>query len=409
MTGSASAPPLPRRVAVLGGGLVGGSVALAAREAGVDEVAVHDGDPAVRRRAGELGIGTEVTDDLRSAVAGADLVVVATPSATVPTLAAEAAPAMAPGAVLTDVASLKGELTAQVEDRLRSGPVDPSRYVGGHPMAGSERSGPDAADAALFQGATWVLTPTAVTDDATLRTVSGFLRRLGARVLVLPPHRHDELVALVSHLPQLVASTLADVAGRAVETAGDAVLAVAGGGFRDTTRIAASDPELWLGILEGNRGAVLDAVSTYLDELHRLRDALAAEDWSHVRGLLEHASASRRRLVPKQDERLAADLVVALDDRPGALAVVATALGEAGVNIEDLAMRHATDARGALLVRVDRDDAARGLEAVRGQGLHAHVEEVDPGAEPLTGDGDASRGPGPAGGSGSARGPGGPA
>jgi hypothetical protein len=149
-------------------------------------------------------------------------------------------------------------------------------------MAGSERSGPEAADAQLFQGATWVLTPTAATADATLTELSAFLRRLGARVVALSPEQHDELVAVVSHLPQVVASTLAAVAADAIEATGDAVLAVAGGGFRDTTRIAASDPALWVPILSGNRPAVLEALDAYTGASRQVRAAVDGERWEEL-------------------------------------------------------------------------------------------------------------------------------
>jgi prephenate dehydrogenase len=375
--------PELERVAVVGAGLVGGSIALAACAAGVPCVRVHDTDPQVRERATALGLGTVVTDSLASALADVQLVIVAVPAPAVPALLERIATLVAPTTYLTDATSIKSGLVLDVESRLRSSAARPGRFVGGHPMAGSERSGPEAADGSLFQGATWVLTPTDGTDDDALRGVSGFLRRLGARVLVLPPERHDELVALVSHLPQLVASTLADVAGRAVETAGEAVLAVAGGGFRDTTRIAASDPELWLGILRGNQPAVLEALDAYRTRLEEVRTALADGDWPRLHEVLGHASSARRRLVAKGETIAAVDLVVALDDRPGALGSATTALGQAGINIEDLAMRHATDAhRGALLLRIEREAADRALAAVRERGFAAHVEDVDPGAGP---------------------------
>jgi prephenate dehydrogenase len=279
-------------------------------------------------------------------------------------------------AILTDVASLKRDLTLDVESRLRDADASPARFLGGHPMAGSERSGPDAADAQLFQGATWVLTPTPSTSDAVLSSLSTFVRRLGARVLVLPPDHHDELVAIVSHLPQVVSSALADVAADAVEETGDAVLAVAGGGFRDSTRIAASDPALWGPILAGNRPAVVAAMDAYLARLHDLRDALATGDDATVHAILGRASAARRRLVAKADvPEASTDLVVALDDRPGALATATTALGQAGVNVEDVAMRHAAAGhRGVLLVRVAISAADAGLAALRAAGLHAHLE-----------------------------------
>jgi prephenate dehydrogenase len=376
-----TADRVPAHVAIVGAGLVGGSVALAARRAGVDRVSVYDADPDVRRRLAGLGVGTEVAPTVAAAVAGADLIVIATPAPTVPAVVEAVAQVADPTALLTDAASLKYDLTLDVESRLRAVGVDPGRFVGGHPMAGSERSGPEAADARLFQGATWVLTPSEATGDAALHGVSAFLQLLGARVLVLSADRHDELVAIVSHLPQVVASTLADVAGTAVDTTGEAVLALAGGGFRDTTRIAASDPGLWLEILRGNRAAVLEVLDRFRDRLEEVRAALASEDWAALEGVLAAGSAARRRLVSKGEDLAVVDLVVALDDRPGSLAAVTTALGEAGINIEDLAMRHAADLpRGALLLRIEVDAATRALDLVHERGFAAHVEDVDPGA-----------------------------
>ena len=362
------------RVAIVGGGLIGGSLALACRAAGVPEVVVTDRDPAARQVARERGLA-EVAEDLPTAVRDADVVVLAVPAAVVPDVAADVVAAAPSTAILTDVASLKSDLTVDVESRLRVLGVDPGRFVGGHPMAGSERAGPEAADGALFQGATWILTPTPDTHPHTVQVVSGLLRRIGARVLALTPRRHDELVALVSHLPQVAASALADVAGEASAEAGEVVLAIAGGGFRDTTRIAASDATLWRGILTGNRPAVLAALDAYRGRLADLADALARGDDERLEVLLTRASEARRRLVPKAGDGPVVDVVVALDDRPGTLAVATTALGEAGINVEDLAMRHAVDGgRGALLVRVSADVRDRALSVLEAQGLAVHVD-----------------------------------
>lgn len=383
MSGTGTAPtgedaPL-ERLAVVGAGLVGGSVARAAVEAGVASVVLTDASAEVRARAREVGLGHEVRDTVAETVTGADLVVVAVPGHQVPPVVEEIARYVNMHSIVTDAASLKSKLVPEVEDILAASGVDAPHFVGGHPMAGSEASGPDAADGKLFQGATWVLTPTERTDDTVLRRLSGFLSRLGARVLVVSPERHDRLVAVVSHLPQVAASCLADVAADAVATSGQAVLALAGGGFRDTTRIAASDPELWLGILGGNREAVLDALASYRASLDALAAALRSGDQLALRAQLERASEARRRLVPKDEPREVVDLVVALDDRPGALAAVTGVLGEAGINIEDLAMRHAAEGeRGALLVRVEATAAERGLRALREHGLAAHLEPDEP-------------------------------
>ena len=368
------------RIAVVGLGLMGGSVAQAALEAGVAQVVATDADPAVRARARELGLAHEVRDSLCATVRDADLVIIAIPTQYVPAVVEEVASCMNMPTIVTDVASLKSRLLVEVEYRLGQNKATSVLFVGGHPMAGSEASGPDAADGKLFQGATWALTPTDQTDDAALRRLSGFVSRLGARVLVVAPERHDELVAVVSHLPQVAASCLADVAADAAATSGQAVLALAGGGFRDTTRIAASDPELWVGILEGNRAAVLEALQAYRERLDELAEALAAGDDDALRARLRRASEARRQLVPKVGPREVVDLVVALEDRPGELASATGALGEAGVNVEDLAMRHAGEGeRGALLVRVDAAAAERGLQALRDHGLAAHLETDDTG------------------------------
>jgi prephenate dehydrogenase len=362
------------RIAVVGAGLVGGSVAAAARAAGAS-VALTDRDAAVRARADAAGLADRVADDVPSAVRDADLVVVAVPATVAADVIVEVAGHARPDALLTDVASLKGDLVPTVERRLAAADLGPGRFVGGHPMAGSERSGPEAADAHLFQGATWVLTPTPTTEPETLTRVSAVLRDLGARVLALDPDLHDQLVAVTSHLPQVAASAIADVAAETTSRLGEAVLAVAGGGFRDTTRIAASDPGLWVGILGGNRDAVVEALDALRDRLLVVRDALAAADDGPVRDLLTRASTARRGLVRDDLAAATVDLVVALDDRPGALATATKALGEAGINVADLGMRHASAGdRGALLVRVAAAAEDRARAALDTVGLDVHTE-----------------------------------
>lgn len=369
-----SGPGGIRRIAVVGAGLVGGSVAAAARAAGA-AVVLTDRDADVRDRARTAGLADRVVDDLAATVADAELVVVAVPAGVAADVLHEVARSAPRSAVLTDVASLKGELVPDVEARLAAAALGPERYVGGHPMAGSERSGPEAADDRLFQGATWVVTPTSRTDHAAFTTLSAVLRDLGARVLALEPELHDQLVAVTSHLPQVAASALADVAAETTGRLGEAVLAVAGGGFRDTTRIAASDPELWVGILRGNRDAVISAVDTLRGRLDQVRDALDSGDDVPVRDLLARASAARRGLVRDDVATETVDLVVALDDRPGSLASATKALGEAGINVADLAMRHASAGdRGALLVRIAATAEDRAVAALAGVGLATHVE-----------------------------------
>jgi prephenate dehydrogenase len=179
---------------------------------------------------------------------------------------------------------------------------------------------------------------------------------------MLSPSEHDTIVGLVSHLPQLVASVLADVAAEAVGADRDAVMAVAGPGFRDTTRIAASDTDLWLDIIDGNRDAISVALASYVARLAVVQDAIAARDVQALGTVLRRSAEARRRLLPKAIDAPMRDLRVPLRDRPGEIARITGALGSAGINIEDLAMRHATAAdRGALLLRVRADASDRAV------------------------------------------------
>lgn len=358
-------------VAVCGGGLIGASLALAVAAAGRD-VRVFDRAAATRsaltdRLLAERSERITVSDSWAAAADGAGVVVAAVPASAVPAVLAEAARHADPLALLTDVASTKRTVVDTVLAALAAegDTAAPGRFVGGHPMAGSERTGPGAADATLFSGATWVLTPTTRTDDAALARAGDLVRDVGARVLVLDPAEHDTLVGLVSHLPQLVASVLADVAAEAVGADREAVMAVAGPGFRDTTRIAASDPALWLDIIATNRPAILSALAAFSDRLGTASDAVRAGDARTLGALLTRASEARRRLVPKSLDAATRDLIVPLRDRPGEIARITGALGSAGINIEDLVMRHATAAdRGSLLLRVRDTSAVRAVDVL---------------------------------------------
>jgi prephenate dehydrogenase len=366
---SPGAAVLSGPIAVCGGGLIGGSIALALRAAGVADVRVADLDPAVRDVLTVRDPGLTVVDDWAQAAAGATVAVAAVPPSAVPAVLRVAAD-VAPEAALTDVAGVKAAVGAAVAAEL--GP-DAARYVGGHPMAGSERSGPAAADPTLFSGATWVLTPDGSTADGALRTVTDLVRTVGGRVLVLDPAAHDTTVALVSHLPQLVASVLADVAAEAVGADRDAVMAVAGPGFRDTTRIAASDPALWIDVLAGNRAAVVEALAAFGARLEEVADAVGSGDDVALTELLGRASTARRRLLPKELDAPTVDLLVPLRDRPGEIAHIAAAVGRAGVNIEDLGLRHASAAdRGSLVLRVRADAAVRAEAALEADGSTVH-------------------------------------
>ncbi|HVL80045.1 MAG TPA: prephenate dehydrogenase [Actinomycetota bacterium] len=350
-----------RRVAVVGVGLIGGSLGLALRRIGATVVGVDRSAEALER-ARDLGAVDEAAD-LASAVAEADIVVIATPvGQIVPTVELVAASAQS-GTVVTDVGSTKGPIVGGAEAIL--GPRLP--FVGGHPMAGTEGEGVEAARADLFEGALWLLTPTERTDTDAFRTVNTLIGELGARTLALDPSAHDRLVALVSHLPYALATALASLAGRAGD---ERVFTAAAGTFRDVTRTAGSNPSIWRDILAANRDALLAELEAFWEELSDLRGALVDRDFDRLDGLLSRAREAKARFPAKggRGPTRPITLDVPVQDRAGVLADVTTALGDAGINIEDLWMEHGP-AAGAVRLVVDGEGAAsRAEDALRARG-----------------------------------------
>ncbi len=344
---------MSRRATLVGSGLIGGSIGLALRRAGWHVVGT-DRDPARAARAVERGALDAIGED-----PGSDLTVIATP---VGAVTGEARRLLAAGhRLVTDVGSVKAPVVAA---------VDHPDFVGGHPMAGSEQDGIDAADADLFQGATWVLTPTEATDGDAYAAVRSVVVELGADVVDLAPDRHDALVAEVSHVPHLTAATLMRLADDRAEEH-RALLRLAAGGFRDMTRIAAGHPGIWPDICVENRAAIVDALGRLIDGLTEVRDAVADEDRGRLLGVLEQARAARTNLPARfgRPEELA-ELRVPIPDRPGALAEVTTLASDLEVNIADIEVAHSTEGdRGVMILLVEAADLARFHEALLARGL----------------------------------------
>lgn len=281
--------PLFDRVAIVGCGLIGGSLALAARAAGVvREVVVTDRDPSAADRAVALGIGDRAAPTASDAVVGADLVVIGTPVAQVGAILRTIAPVLARDAVITDVGSTKRDVVAAAAPAL--GDAFP-RFVPGHPIAGREVHGPDAALADLFRDKRVLLTPHDRIDADALACVEALWTACGARVSRLDATAHDQVLSAVSHLPHLLAYLLV----AQIADAADASLKfdLAGGGFRDFTRIAASSPEMWSDIAIANRDALLDDLDDYRARLDALRASVAASDRPAIEALFTKASIAR--------------------------------------------------------------------------------------------------------------------
>lgn len=328
-------------VRIVGTGLLGASIGLALRGLGVD-VVLQDPSRTTVLLARDLGAGRlPATDD----VAPQLVVVAAPPDVTGEVVVAELA--ANPGAVVTDVASVKGAVVGA----LRAAGADLTRYVGSHPMAGSERSGPTAARADLFTGRPWVVVGTEVSAPEAVLAVRNLVTDLGATPVMLDAGMHDDAVALVSHVPQIAASL---VAAR-LRDADPAALDLAGQGLRDVTRIAASDPALWTSILAANAGAVLPLLRAIRGDLDRLVDALehaaGAEDVATVRdgalgtlaGTVAAGNAGVARIPGKHGgvRRVYDVVTVLVPDEPGELARLLGDVGAAGINLEELGLEHA--------------------------------------------------------------------
>jgi len=276
---------------VLAPGLLGGSAALAARARGAaGRIVLWARRPEARLALREQPWCDEVADTPEAAVRGAALVLIAAPVDRIIALTEQIAPHLQPGAVVTDVGSVKGEISRLGQASLQGR----AHFVGSHPMAGSEKTGWEHGSAKLFERRTCFVTPLPETDVKAVETVVRFWRELGGEPVTVTPDEHDEIVAHISHLPQVIASTLCALLAQK----NPAWRNHAGGGLRDTTRIAASNPELWRTILEQNRDEVLRALSAYEDELHAFKTALANQDYPELITRLERGRDYRNRFRP---------------------------------------------------------------------------------------------------------------
>ena len=321
---------------ISGTGLIGASIGLGLADAGWDTLG-WDPDGARLSAASALGAITESDPDQIARLDAPDLVVLASP----PRRVIETLPALATEALVIDVAAVKAPVV-RLERAVR--------FVGTHPMAGREQSGPEAASAGLFRGTAWVIA-TDHAADADLAVVDGIVDSLGARPIHMTAAAHDSAVARVSHLPQLVAAALLETAA-----ADPRAMDLAAGSFRDLTRVAASDPAMWIDIIELNREAIADATGALKGAL----DGTRAVD--QLEQMLYEARALRATLGPA-----VAQVRVALVDKPGELAAVGEALAASGVDVRDLQLRHAPHGGGGVLTLSVRPGEAGALAAALGE------------------------------------------
>ncbi len=287
------------RIALIGLGLIGSSIARAVREKRLaDAIAAADASPDVVRRVLELGIADIATTDAAEAVAGADLVILCTPVGTNGAIAATIAPALKPGAIVSDVGSVKGAVIKAVAPHLPAH----VHLVPAHPVAGTEQSGPDAGFAHLFAGRWCILTPPEGADAAAVDRLSAFWQALGSRVEIMAAEHHDLVLAVTSHIPHLIAYNIVGTADDLETVTQGEVIKFSAGGFRDFTRIAASDPTMWRDVFLHNREAVLEVLGRFQEDLFSLQRAIRWGEGDKLFELFSRTRAIRRGIIDMGQE-----------------------------------------------------------------------------------------------------------
>jgi len=335
-----------RRVCVIGTGLIGASVGLGLRAIG-DRVTGWDPDPAELELALDKGALDGIADSRDGALDGADVIVLAAPAGAVIDILGS----LETDALVTDVAGVKGPVIAAAAHL--------ERFVGGHPMAGREQRGAGAASAALFRGAAWVITTDGAAQSA-VDDVAGLAADLGALPTPMTAAEHDRAVAVISHLPQVLAGALLEAAAGVPHA-----LELAAGSFRDLTRVAASDPSTWVDVLVANAANLGGAAEDLTDRLAEWSAVAGAGEVARLETAMSSARSTRRGLSPP-----VVPVAVALEDRPGELALVGEALASSGVDVRDLQLRHGIHGGGGILTLSVRPGEAEALsDALRSAGL----------------------------------------
>lgn len=342
-------------VTIIGLGLMGASLGLALKNANLDGTIIGvDNDAQVVEKAIAIG-AIDRGDSLKSAVVAADIIIICTPLAAFPEILAKIKPVIKSGSIVTDVGSTKAEVMRLFE-QLPSGVW----AIGGHPMAGAELKGIRGADSYLFENAVYVLTPGQDTPEHIVKRLSQLLTMTGARIQILDAALHDQLVATVSHVPHLAAVALVNSTEGNPDT-----LRLAAGGFRDTTRIASSNPDLWIDILQSNRQSIIAGLETLTKLLTDLTRQLASgEDKKLLEGL--YRARDIREMIPQVKKGLLpgfVDVICIVPDRPGIIGELGRILGEDHINIVDIEILRVREGDGGT-IRLGVPNLADGIRAV---------------------------------------------
>ncbi len=342
----------PHSVTIIGIGLIGGSISMAikAQWPGV-EITGCDLDPDVQKEALAQGVIDKGADSMESCCRGADFIFIATPVMVIPKIIKSIALVVGKDTIVTDVGSTKSKI-AQVAGNVMPPTVD---FIGGHPLAGSEQAGLKAATGELLKDAVYILTPTDKTSPDAFQKLHALLTKLGARVMALSPEKHDEIVAAVSHLPHLTATSLVNVVA-AVEDESENRLFFTAGGFRDMTRIASGNPNLWVDICLDNREAIAASIQRLTSCLSDVRQLITEGNRQGLLDVLTIAKDKRESMsLGKETAAFFREFSIPVSDKPGAISQITLTFGELGINIEDIQIVHLGSDRGVIKLLVNDD------------------------------------------------------
>lgn len=359
-------------IAIVGAGLLGGSLAAAFKQQSDDyEVVGYNHNPGAVAEGIARGIMDRAAESIEEAAADADVVFICVPVGYIPEFSIRAAKAAKPGAIITDVGSTKTTIVAEVEPQVPAG----VHFIGGHPMAGSEKTGVAAANPALFKNAHYLLTPTLKTDMVAYKKLHSMLTSIGANVLAIEPQKHDRAVAIISHLPHMLAAVLMNLASSETNHT-ENVLMLAAGGFKDTTRIAAGSPRMWIDICLDNRDAILYSIDKMGDMLSALRSEIDSADRDAIADMLERAQKGRLNLPAALGKEIGQlyEIYIPVSDKPGVISDITLTVGQLGVNIEDIEILHATEHSGTLRLMIpEKDNADRVAKALIERGYEVDL------------------------------------
>ncbi len=365
-----------RKIGFIGVGLIGGSLALALKKSEVGRLFYgYDTDPRTLKMALDIGALDRLYKNPVDIAKECDLVVIATPVRTIPLVLKEIAPHLKEGSIVMDVGSTKAGIVRFAETALS----DKVNFIGGHPMAGSEQQGIENANPDLFLNATFILTPTQNCDAEVFSFLLQTFNSIGARVIFMTPEAHDRAVSLVSHLPHLVAFSLVNLLVNEVKTQ-ENISKLVSSGFRDMTRIASSNPRLWVEILMENREEMLEVIDRFMEYINEGRRLLREGKENGLLQFMQQARTGRLQITPalKDVLRELYTVTIPVPNKPGVISRITMALGEVGINIEDLEISHPLEGeKGSLRIFIRGEDAARlARETLIQKGYQLKVEKT---------------------------------